>query len=106
MNPDYKQIYTDLLREKCPEKLLDPVILKKLEKLRSAIDIFKFNQLIFDNPDQLVELNNQRLRSYDEKSIKEILVYQKKHKLTNSHVSNHFKISRNTIARWKAIFKD
>jgi hypothetical protein len=39
MIPDYKQIYTDILEEKFPEKLTDTSIKLKLETLHSAIDI-------------------------------------------------------------------
>ncbi|RKE78793.1 MULTISPECIES: helix-turn-helix domain-containing protein [unclassified Chryseobacterium] len=105
MIPDYKQIYTDILEEKFPEKLLDAAIKLKLETLQSAFDILKFNQLIFGEAEYTVSLNNQKLRSYDQESILRILTYQKRNGLTNLQVSHHFKISRNTIARWKTIFK-
>ena len=105
MIPDYKQIYTDILEEKFPEKLLDAAIRLKLETLHSAFDILKFNQLIFGDAKYTVGCRNQRLRSYDEESILKILRYQKRNGLTNLQVSHHFKISRNTIAKWKAIFK-
>jgi hypothetical protein len=105
MIPDYKQIYTDILQEKFPEKLGDSTIRDKLKTLDSAISILKFNKLVFGEPEYAVEFNNQRLRSYDEESIVEILRYQKKNNLSNLQVSNHFKISRNTITKWKAIFK-
>ncbi|WP_278351622.1 helix-turn-helix domain-containing protein [Chryseobacterium gleum] len=105
MIPDYKQIYTDILKEKFPEKLIDTAIRLKLETLHSAIDILKFNQLIFGEPEFTVGFNNQRLRSYDKESILKILRYQKKNELSNLQLSHHFKISRNTITKWKTIFK-
>lgn len=105
MIPDYKQIYMDILREKFPEKLIDCKIKSKLEKLQTAIDVVRLNQLIFEETDFTVECKNQRLRSYDEESILNILSYQKKNDLTNLQVSDHFKISRNTITKWKSIFK-
>ncbi|WP_114819806.1 helix-turn-helix domain-containing protein [Chryseobacterium sp. KLBC 52] len=105
MIPDYKQIYTDILEEKFPEKLRDAVIRLKLETLHSAYDILKFNQLIFGEAEYEVGLNNQKLRSYDRESILRILSYQKRNGLTNVQVSHHFKISRNTIAKWKSIFE-
>jgi Fic family protein len=105
MAPDYKQIYTDILKEKFPEKLIDNTIKHRLERLHSAIDVLNFNQLIFGEPEYAVGFKNQRLRSYDEESILKILSYQKKNKLNNLQISNHFKISRNTITKWKAIFK-
>ncbi|MGI9581668.1 helix-turn-helix domain-containing protein [Chryseobacterium sp. RRHN12] len=105
MMPDYKQIYSDILEEKFPGKLSDPTIRLKLETLHSAFDILKFNQLIFGETGYTVERKNQRLRSYDKESILKILSYQKRNELTNLQVSGHFKISRNTIAKWKSIFK-
>ncbi|AZB24355.1 MULTISPECIES: helix-turn-helix domain-containing protein [Chryseobacterium] len=105
MIPDYKQIYTDIIQERFPEKLTDTAIRHKLERLNSAIEVLKFNQLIFGEPDYAVGFNNQRLRSYDEDSVLEILRYQKKNGLNNIQLSHHFKISRNTITKWKAIFK-
>lgn len=103
--PDFKQIYTDIIKEKFPEKINDPVIINKLDSLNTAIDILKFNTFIFGRPEYAVEFKNQRLRSYDESSIREILNYQKKNKLTNTETANHFKTSRNTIAKWKSIYK-
>jgi len=105
MIPDYKQIYTDILEEKFPEKLIDAAIRLKLETLDSAFDILKFNQLIFGETEYAVGFNNQRLRSYDQESILRILRYQKQNELTNLQVGKQFKISRNTIAKWKNIFK-
>ena len=103
--PDFKQIYTDIIKEKFPKKINDPVIINKLDSLNTAIDILKFNTFIFGRPEYAVEFKNQRLRSYDESSIREILNYQKKNKLTNTETANHFKTSRNTIAKWKSIYK-
>lgn len=105
MIPDYKQIYTDILEEKFPEKLTDTALILKLDTLHSAFDILKFNQLIFGEPEYTVGFNNQRLRSYDEASILKILRYQKQNELTNLQLGRQFKISRNTIAKWKNIFK-
>ncbi|GAA5092884.1 hypothetical protein GCM10023210_22490 [Chryseobacterium ginsengisoli] len=105
MCPDYKQIYLDILQEKYPEKLENQLIKNKLNSLHSAVDILKFDELIFGKSSGSAEFKNQRLRSYDEESVLEILRYQKKNKMTNSDIANHFKISRNTIAKWKTIYK-
>ncbi|CAI8837705.1 helix-turn-helix domain-containing protein [Chryseobacterium sp. IT-36CA2] len=105
MIPDYKQIYTDILEEKFPEKLTEAAIRHKLEALNSAFDILKFNQLVFGEPEYRVGFNNQRLRSYDEESILKILKYQKQCGLNNLQLGKQFKISRNTIAKWKTVFK-
>ncbi|SDI59346.1 transposase [Chryseobacterium jejuense] len=105
MIPDYKQIYSDILQEKFPEKWTDVAIRNKLDTLSSALDILKFNQLVFGEPEYMIGFNSQRLRSYDEESILQILRYQKKNGLSNLQISNDFKISRNTITKWKSIFK-
>ncbi|MDN5476597.1 transposase [Chryseobacterium carnipullorum] len=103
--PDFKMIYTDIITEKFPEKMDSPVIRNKLDALHTAVDVLKFNILIFGEPEYTVLSKSQKLRSYDEPSILEILDYQSKNKLTNTETGNHFKISRNTIARWKTLFK-
>lgn len=105
MCPDYKQIYLDILQEKYPEKLNNQLIKNKLNSLHSAVDVLKFDRLIFGEASGSVEFKNQRLRSYDEESILEILKFQKQNGMTNIQVSNHFKTSRNTIAKWKTIYK-
>ncbi|MFN1219687.1 helix-turn-helix domain-containing protein [Chryseobacterium kwangjuense] len=103
--PDFKIIYTDVINEKFPEKINDPVIIAKLNALNTAVDVLKFNALIFGQPDHTVRLRSQRLRSYDESSILEILNYQKKNNLTNTETANHFRISRNTITKWKSVYQ-
>ena len=35
----------------------------------------------------------------------EILSYQDRHDLSNNEISKRFKLSRNTISRWKKAFK-
>ncbi|MCS4303180.1 helix-turn-helix domain-containing protein [Chryseobacterium sp. BIGb0232] len=105
MTPDYKQIYSDILQEKFPDKWVDAEIINKLNTLNSALDVLKFNKLIFGEPESMIGFNNQRLRSYDEESILKILRYQKQNGLSNLQISNDFKISRNTITKWKSIFK-
>lgn len=105
MTPDYKQIYTDLLTENFPEKLAEDHIINKLDNLHSAIDVLKLNQLIFGEQEYREQVNNRRLRSYDEDSIIKILRYQRENNLSNIQLSNHFKMSRNTITKWKLLFK-
>lgn len=103
--PDFKLIYTDIINEKFPEKINDPLIRNKLNALNTAVDVLKFNILVFGESEYTILSKSQRLRSYDEASIREILDYQSKNKLTNTETGNHFKISRNTIARWRSFFK-
>lgn len=44
---------------------------------------------------------NQRRKSYSHKSIQKILQYQKDNKLNNAETARHFKMSRNTLKKWK-----
>lgn len=97
--PNYKRIYNDLLSEKYPEKKEKCVqILSK--KYLSFVDIMKLNDLIFGNSN---EDFNHKHRSYDRKTIFEILQYQKINNLNNTQLASHFKMSRNTVTKWKKI---
>ncbi|WP_172280376.1 helix-turn-helix domain-containing protein [Chryseobacterium sp. LAM-KRS1] len=100
---NYKKIYSDILTKKFPEKssILDSI--KNKDSL-SYMEIINLNQKIFGNADNETERFNQTHRSYDESTILKILEYQKDNCLSNLQVSLHFKISRNTIAKWKKIF--
>jgi len=44
---------------------------------------------------------NQRLKAYDEYSIQLILKYQEDNYLTNIELAALFRLSRNTVAKWK-----
>lgn len=70
----------------------------------SSIDIIDIEKIIFSGTINPNEKENQKFRSYDEKSIIKILKYQKENKLSNVDVSIYFKISRNTLAKWKKIY--
>lgn len=60
--------------------------------------------MIFDNTTS--PQNSRRHHSYDLASIIDILEYQKKNQLNNIQLANHFKLSRNTVAKWKKSFND
>ena len=98
--PNYGRIYEDLIEQKYPDK---KVKCKKLLKknVLSVLDVIKLNNLLFSNEQ---DCYNQKLRSYDEPAILEILQYQKINKLTNINVASHFKLSRNTITKWKRLY--
>jgi len=99
-NPNYKQIYLDILRKKFPDKLSECSSILQKRKLCS-MDVLKLNEKIFGvNRVQ----NNQKHRSYTESDILQILEYQKKNKLNNVQLANHFSLSRNTVAKWKKLF--
>lgn len=99
MRPDYKRIYLDILQKKYPEKLDEckPILLN--DNL-SSIDINKLNEIIFGK-----KTENQKFKSYKRSDISKILDYQKKHKLNNIQLAKHFKMSRNTITKYKKIYK-
>lgn len=101
--PDYKRIYTDLVNEKYPEKKdVFTVILSK--KNFSVLDVIACNRILSSREDKNTFIFNQKHRSFDQQSILEILDYQKKHQCSNVQLALHFKLSRNTIAKWKKKF--
>lgn len=97
---NYKQIFTDILETQSLEKR--EKCLPILEKKNfSAIDVIALNQKIFVTNNEYNEQLNQKYRSYSKSDILKILNYQKVNRLNNTQLANHFKLSRNTIARWK-----
>lgn len=105
--PDYKMIYTDLINEKYPEKKEKYSPLLSKEKL-SVLEVIRLNKILFNNNDKKEDKEtsdfNQSHRAYDRETIFEILDYQKKWKCSNSQLAMHFKLSRNTITKWKRKF--
>ncbi len=100
---DYKTLYTDILKDNYPYKLpLCEDILNK--KKLSVFDVLELNKLIFGKGHQENKAFNQKFRSYSKEDILFILDYQKKYKLNNSQLANHFKLSRNSVTKWKKIF--
>lgn len=100
VTPDFRQIYKDILTRKYPEKYetCEGVLLKKNI---FTLDILKINALIFG----ISEKNSQKYRSYKESDILYMLEYQKKNKLNNGQLADYFKLSRNTVTKWKKIYK-
>lgn len=87
---------------KFPEKMtLCESILKKDDI--TFFDIIQINKLLFESPKKKTDIFNQMHRSYDEETILKILNYQKENKLTNTQVAYHFRLSRNSVAKWKKI---
>lgn len=99
---NYKQIYTDIIKQKFPQK--EKACMELLNKQNlSAIEIVELNNKVFGTNLEN-EKYNQRYRSYNKTTILKILEYQKKHRLNNTQLANHFKLSRNSIAKWKKMF--
>lgn len=102
VQPDYTRIYSDIISRKYPEKeeICRPFLIKKN---LSSLEIIKLNELIFDKKIN-DDTKNGKYRSYSRSSIIEILSYQKSRNLNNTELAKHFKLSRNTVAKWKKIF--
>ena len=100
--PNYKKIYTDIILKKHPQKiLLYFKILKKNEL--SALDVIEIDKRIFGNKNVNKNING-RLRAYNETEIIEILRFQKENQLSNTKLALQYKLSRNTVAKWKKLF--
>lgn len=99
---NYRQIFIDILDSRFPEKKQNFLPLLQKQNL-SVIDILNIHKKIFGISKE-TESSNQRHRSYNKSDILQILDYQQKHKLNNSQLAKHFKISRNTIAKWRKMF--
>lgn len=100
--PDYKKIYVDLITMKYPDKMhLCENILQK-EQI-SVLDVIYLNNLL-ESSNEEARRFNQKLKSYDRTTIFVMLDYQAKHKLNNVELARHFKLSRNTITKWKKMF--
>ncbi|PQA92424.1 hypothetical protein B0A69_15425 [Chryseobacterium shigense] len=102
-HPNYNKIYLDLIDRKFPHrrKELIPLLAKEI---KNSLELINLNNLIFNYQKKEILAFNQRLRSYDEVSIKKIIDYQKMHQLNNQEIAHQFRISRNTIAKWKKLF--
>ena len=97
---NYKKIYQDILDMKFPEKKEQCLSVLNKKEL-SMLDVIDLNQKIFGKSDKQTNIFNQRHRSYDKSAILEILEYQTVNNLNNSELAKHFKISRNTITKWR-----
>ncbi|MFP3598664.1 helix-turn-helix domain-containing protein [Chryseobacterium sp. SIMBA_029] len=102
--PDYKKIYTDLVNEKYPEKKEEYKAILSKENF-SILDVIECNKILFTKEDKNTFNFNQKHRTYDRDTILEILDYQKKYRCNNSQLARHFKLSRNTVAKWKRNFQ-
>ncbi len=98
--PNYKQIYKELLKKYGIK--VDTDIQKILRKKQlNSLDVIFLNQKIVKKQQLCDKSRNAQLRSYDKESIDYILNYLELHKMTIADVAKKFKISRNTIGRWK-----
>lgn len=102
--PNYKRIFEDIIAEKCPERREEFSSLLQKENL-SIMNVIELNNKIFGLKDRDTLTFNQKHRSYDQEAILQILAYQNKEKLNNAQLANHFKLSRNTVSKWRRLYK-
>ncbi len=102
--PDYCKIYKDLIEKNC-ERIEDYKIVAEKEYL-NFFEIQLLNKKLFGSKERELIFQEQRYRAYNEETILNILHYQKEHKLNNSQLARHFKLSRTTIAKWLKIFNE
>ncbi len=97
--PDFRLIYSDIIHKEKPENMAEYQELLTKKHL-SVIDILELNKKIFGGSEKA----SQKYRSYNKSDILHILKYQKKNNLNNIQLAKHFKLSRNSVARWKKMF--
>ncbi|WP_394674440.1 helix-turn-helix domain-containing protein [uncultured Chryseobacterium sp.] len=101
--PDYKKICMDMIAMKYPEKACECQTIF-IKKVINIMDVIKLDRIISGVQNRTDSHFNQKLKSYDPKTFLEILEYQKKNGLNNSQLAQHFKLSRNTVTKWKKMF--
>ena len=94
-----------MLRLEHPDKLEEPKIRELLKRLNTSDDVLKFNERLFEQSKESSK-NNQKLKTYDKKTMLKLLQYQRKHGFSTSYMSKKYKISRTTIAKWKKNFEE
>ncbi|MDN3706109.1 helix-turn-helix domain-containing protein [Myroides ceti] len=99
--PNYKHIYKEMLKKYGIKADADIQKVLKKKQLNSLDVIFLNQKVVTKQPLCDRKNRNTQLRSYDKESIDYILNYQELHKMTIADVAKKFKISRNTIGRWK-----
>ena len=104
--PYYHKIYADMIASKYPDKIkLCEHYLKKEDW--TALDVITVNDILFGSSKKKADVAiDQKHRAYDEESIKEILKHQRDYKLNNIQVANLYKVSRNSITKWKLLFPE
>jgi len=104
--PNFQKIYLEIIEAFFPEKEKECSFYLRRTKW-SSLDVITVNNILFSQKSSKeVFAFNQKHRAYDEKTIKRILKYQKENKLNDTQVSTHFKLSRNTLLKWKRNFSE
>lgn len=89
---------------KCPERFGEFSYYFNKKNL-NIVEIVELNKKICGLEDKTTIQFNQKHKSYDREAIIHILTYQQEQKLNNSQVANHFKLSRNTVIKWRKLYK-
>jgi len=104
---NYNLLYTDfLLDTTCLNNKVKMALLNKLyTESKEQIPyktISKINSIIKTySHHSFEELKHQQLKAYDKDYAKSILSYQIENNLSDLHLSQQFKLSRNTLKKWK-----
>ncbi len=104
---NYKTLYLDFFRDsELLPKSIKQQLIKKLEEdqILSFRTLIHLNTIITENTLQPCNKDSACLKSYDRTFIKDVLDFQKKNELSNVEIALRFKLSRNTVSRWRKIF--
>ena len=93
----------DLIKKKFPQRSEEfkPLLKNNLD----ILSVIKVNKMLFGEEDRSDKQTSQKYRSYNKEAILRILNYQKVYGLNNTQTAQHFNISRNSITKWKRLFR-
>lgn len=98
-------IFKDLIATKYPDKKEEYKDYLNKRNL-NQLDVLKISELIRKHSSNAVYNLSQKHKAYNQNTIQKILRYQKVYELNDSEVARHFKMSRNTIKKWKDLRLD
>ena len=102
--PFYHKLYADMIRDICPDKEHNCADYLNKENW-TALDVIDVNTILFGKKQERKEIvSDQRHRAYDRESIVLILLDQKENILNNKEIAVKYRLSRNTVAKWKKMF--
>ncbi len=104
---NFRTLYLDFLEDS--QELSSQIRQRLIREFSASQDEYiafirlqEINELIRHDLSKIRPQNRiQLLKSYDERYIRYILNYQKTYRLSNVQIALEFKLSRNTIARWR-----
>jgi|SRR5690606_483767 len=104
IKPDFGRIFQEIAQKKEHSESLIGHIAGIKEW--NSLNVIKTSEKVVEKPDGENLKLNRTHRAYDEQSVKEILKYQKINNLNNSEMMMLFKVSRNSISKWKKMFSE